>query len=234
MPIKLESDIRTEITQGLAAAWPVCLGYVPLGLAFGVLAQKAGLHPLQIGFMSLLVFAGSAQFIAISMLSSGAAITSIIFTTLMVNLRHLLMSSALSVYLTRAKRIVLPLFAYGITDESFAVNLSKFKYSNWNIKRALVVNHASNISWIASTVAGGYSGQFIPAKAFGIDYALISMFICLLIFQLRGRKYIITAIIAGASAVILSVTVPGNSYIILASILAATLGVVLRKWIKKV
>ncbi|GAI17603.1 unnamed protein product, partial [marine sediment metagenome] len=96
------------------------------------------------------------------------------------------------------------------------------------------VNHASNISWIASTVAGGYSGQFIPAKAFGIDYALISMFICLLIFQLRGRKYIITAIIAGASAVILSVTVPGNSYIILASILAATLGLVLRKWIKKV
>jgi predicted branched-subunit amino acid permease len=57
--------------QGLKAGWPICLGYFPIGLAFGVLAQQAGLHPIEIGLMSLLVFAGSSQFIAVSMLSGG-------------------------------------------------------------------------------------------------------------------------------------------------------------------
>jgi len=229
---KNRADIRTAIIQGMSAAWPICLGYVPIGLAFGVLAQKAGLTPLEIGLMSVFVFAGSAQFIAVSMLTAGAATLSIVITTLMVNLRHLLMSSSLSVYLGKIKRIQLTLFAYGVTDESFAVNLSKFKENGWDLTRALIVNHTSNIVWIASTVVGGISGHFIPAGAFGIDYALSAMFICLLIFQLNGRIYIITAIISGGLAVILSLMFPGNSYIVIASILAATSGVMIKKWIK--
>ncbi|MBN2186901.1 MAG: AzlC family ABC transporter permease [Dehalococcoidia bacterium] len=212
--------------QGLIAAWPICLGYIPLGLAFGVVAQKAGLYPLEIGFMSLLVFAGSSQFIAVSMLSSGAGAASIIFTTFAVNLRHFLMSSSLALHLGSVKKRILPLFAYGVTDESFAVNLSKFKSENWDIRRGFIVNHISNFTWVTSTVVGGYCGQFIPAEAFGVDYALIAMFIGLLAFQLRGRKYVITAVIAGALAIIFSLILPGNFHIVLASVLATTLGVV--------
>ena len=126
-------------------------------------------------------------------------------------------------------RSILALFAYGVTDESFAVNIAEFNGGDWDLKRALVLNHSANITWIASTVIGGYTGQFIPDRALGIDYALIAMFICLLVFQLKGRKYIITAIIAGISAVILSLIVPGNSYIVMASILAATAGVAFTK-----
>lgn len=217
------------IKDGMLAAWPICLGYFAIGMAFGVIAQKAGLHPLEIGLMSLLVYAGSAQFIAVSMLSAGAAIVPIIVTTFAVNLRHLLMSSSLSVYLGRMRGGWLSLFAYGVTDESFAVNLTKFRDESWDWRRALVVNHTSNIAWIGSTIAGGYGGQFIPAGAFGIDYALIAMFICLLVFQLRGRLYVIIAIIAGVLAVILSLLFPGNSYIVAASVIAATVGVLLRK-----
>jgi 4-azaleucine resistance transporter AzlC len=222
-------DTKRTIIEGLAAGWPICLGYLPIGLAFGVLAQKAGLYPVEIGLMSLIVFAGSSQFIAVSMLSMGAAAASIVVTTFMVNLRHLLMSSALVVYLGQPRRRILALFAYGITDESFAVNLAKFNGGHWDVKRALVLNHSANITWIASTMIGGYTGQFIPDRALGIDYALIAMFICLLVFQLRGRKYIITAIVAGILAVILSLIIPGNSYIVMASILAATAGVIFKK-----
>ena len=225
-------NTKTQIMQGLIAAWPICLGYIPLGLAFGVIAQKAGLHPLEIGFMSLLVFAGSSQFIAVSMLSSGAGAVSIILTTFVVNLRHLLMSSALALHLGSVRKRILPLFAYGVTDESFAVNLSKFRSGNWDIKQGFVVNHTSNVTWVTSTVIGGYGGQFISAKAFGIDYALIAMFIGLLILQLKGRKYVITAAIAGASAIVLSLMLPGNLYIVLASILAAILGVVFIRRVK--
>jgi 4-azaleucine resistance transporter AzlC len=198
-------------------------------MAFGVLAQKAGLSPLEIGMMSFLVFAGSAQFIAVSMLTAGASTVAIILTTFMVNLRHVLMSSSLAVFLQNEKRAKLSLMAYGVTDESFAVNHPRWDQGRWDIDRTLVVNHVANLVWIISTVGGGLGGQFIPAGALGIDYALIAMFICLLIFQLKGMIYVVTAIIAGGVAVVLAVLMPGNAHIILASIVAATVGVVIKR-----
>ncbi len=214
---------KNTLMQGWAAVWPVCVGYVPIGIAFGVLARKAGLTPLEIGLMSLFVFAGSSQFIAVSMLSAGAAAASIILTTFIVNIRHLLMSSSLAVFLGNSDRKKLSLFAYGVTDESFAINLARFREGGWDLNRSLVVNHIANMAWVASTVIGGYGGQFIPERAFGIGYALVAMFICLLIFQIRGRKHLITAILAGVLSVIFSLIIPGNIYVVLASVLAATL-----------
>ena len=222
-------DRNSAFYRGASAAWPICLGYAPIGLAFGVLAQKAGISPLEIGLMSIIVFAGSSQFIAVSMLAAGASIISIVATTFVVNLRHFLMSSALAVYLKNSDRKKLTFFSYGVTDESFAVNLTRFRESAWDINSALVTNFTANITWLITTVLGGFSGQFIPAHAFGIDYALIAMFICLLVFQLRGSIYVITAVIAGIFAVLLSILIPGNSYIVIASMTAAALGVVLKK-----
>ncbi len=217
------------IKDGVIGAWPICLGYLAIGLAFGVIAQKAGFSPLEIGLMSLLVYAGSAQFIGISMLSAGAGIIPIIITTFTINLRHMLMSSSLSTFMRNLGIGRLSLFAYGVTDESFALNTARFRDGNWDWRRALVLNHTSNLAWIISTVAGGFSGRFIPAGALGIDYALSAMFICLLVFQLRGRLYVIVAIIAGILAVALSLLLPGNAYIIAASVIAATLGVLLKR-----
>jgi 4-azaleucine resistance transporter AzlC len=219
----------TIFKEGLSAGWPICLGYLPIGMAFGVLAQKAGLTSVQIGLMSILVFAGSSQFIAVSMLAGGASAPAIIATTFVVNLRHLLMSSALAVYLRAAHRGLLALYAYGVTDESFAVNLPRFNAGNWNLSRALVVNHAANLTWFVSTVAGGIGGRFIPEGALGIDYALVAMFICLLVYQIRKRIHLLTALIAGITAVGLSLLIPGNAYIVIASVAAATLGVVIQR-----
>lgn len=215
--------------KGVTAAWPICLGYVPIGLAFGVLAQKAGLGAAQIFLMSVLVFAGSSQFIAVSMIAADAAAASIILTTFTVNLRHVLMSSSLAVYLKNTGRKKLSLFAYGVTDESFAVNYSRLKQGDWGLNRSLGVNQTANLAWVASTVIGGYGGQYIPAGALGIDYALIAMFICLLVFQLKGRRYVTVSVIAGVLAVGLSLIMPGNMYVVIASALAAALGVMLKK-----
>ena len=229
MKEKIISSRTAAIKEGLGAGWPICLGYVPIGMAFGVLAQKAGLTPVQIGLMSILVFAGSSQFIAVSMLTGGASAPAIITTTFVVNLRHLLMSSALAVYLRRAHRGLLALYAYGVTDESFAVNLPRFNARTWSLSRALVVNHAANLTWFLSTVAGGVGGRFIPEGAFGIDYALIAMFICLLIYQIKRPIHLLTAVIAGLTAVGLALAVPGNTYIVIASVLAATVGVIIQR-----
>ena len=216
------------LAQGGAAAWPICLGYLPIGLAFGVLAQKAGLSPFQVALMSIFVFAGSSQFIAVSMLAAGASLTAIVATTFMVNLRHLLMSSSLAAILGQKSRLKLTLFAYGVTDESFAVNYTRLSAGGWGLDRSLVVNHTANLMWLVSTVAGVYFGHLIPAHAFGIDYALTAMFICLLIFQLKNRAAILTAVIAGGLAVVLSLIIPGNAYIVQASMLAAGIGVIIK------
>lgn len=220
----------------MAAAWPICLGYVPIGLAFGVLAHNAGLAPWEIGLMSLFVYAGSSQFIAVSMIGSGAAAIPIILTTFIVNLRHLLMSSSLAVHLQRLGAGRLSLFAYGVTDESFALNIIRFREGGWDWQRAVALNQTANLAWIISTIAGGYGGQFIPAGGGGtlqqgvpIDYALPAMFICLLVFQIRGRLYLLVAILSGLLAVAFSLLFPGNAYIVMASAAAATIGLFLRR-----
>jgi len=225
----IQSSIKQAAQPGLAAAWPICLGYLPIGLAFGVLAQKAGLNVYQIALMSICVFAGSSQFIAVSMMADSASMLSIVGTTFMVNLRHLLMGSSLAALLHREKRWKLSLFAYGVTDESFAVNYTGLVSGSLNFNQALVVNHASNAVWVAGTALGGIFGHLIPQHALGIDYALAAMFICLLIFQLKQRVHLVTAVIAGITAVGLSLVMPGNMYIVLASVLAAAAGVLLKR-----
>lgn len=178
--------------------------------------------------MSVLVFAGSAQFICVAMIAAGASIPGIILTTFVVNLRHTLMSSALAVYLSGVSRKFLTLYSYGVTDESFAVNMTRFREGHWDRWRALVVNHLANTVWILSTTTGALVGQFVPQGAFGIDYALIGMFICLLVFQLQGRIYIITGLLAAAISIAWYLLIPGDSYIVGASMSAATLGYFLK------
>jgi len=220
---------RSYLRSGLAAAWPICLGFFPIGLSLGVLAQKGGLAPWQMALMSLVVFAGGSQFIAVAMIGSGASLAAIVTTTFMVNLRHLLMSSALSVHFPGVSRRFLALFAYGVTDESFAVNMARFNQGGWNRHSALVVNQATNAAWFFSTLAGAYAGQFIPAASVGIDYALTGMFICLLVFQLRGAIFVATALIAVLCSVSAYLWLPGNAYVIVASCLAATAGLALKR-----
>ena len=226
-------SFRALIKNGLKAAWPICIGYLPLGLAFGVLAQKGGLSVLDIAIMSVVVFAGSSQFIAVAMLVGGASPLSIILATFTVNLRHILMSSALAVYLQGLSGRFLSLYAYGVTDESFAVNIARFKEGNWHPYQALAVNHAANLAWITSTILGGYFGQFIARGSFGIDYALSAMFLCLIVFQLRGRIYALTALITGCLAIVLSILFPGDLFIIIASLLGASAGFALKRYDKR-
>ena len=201
----------------------------PRGLAFGVLAQQAGIHPLAVGLMSLVVFAGSSQFIAVSMLNSGTAVLSIVLTTLVVNLRHVLMSSSLSVHLRGLSRRFLLAFAFGVTDECFAVNSVRFRLGTWHPDQAMFVNFISWFAWVSSTVMGGYAGAFIPPGSMGIDYALSALFLCLLAFQLHGGIYVLTAVISGLLSLVLCFFISGNSSILVASIVAATCGFFLRR-----
>jgi 4-azaleucine resistance transporter AzlC len=228
-----QRELKGVILPGLAAAWPICLGYFPIGLSLGVLAQKGGLAPWQMAAMSLLVFAGGSQFIAVAMIGAGASALAIVSTVFMVNLRHLLMSSALSVHFNGVSRRFLALFAYGVTDESFAVNMTRFNQGGWDRRSALTLNHAANATWVVSSVIGVYLGQLLPPGAAGVDYALTGMFICLMVFQLRGPIFTVTALIAALCSLLAYLWLPGNAYVIVASCLAATAGLILKRTLFK-
>jgi predicted branched-subunit amino acid permease len=167
------------------------------------------------------------------MLGAGASLSTIVTTTFMVNLRHLLMSSALAAHFPGVSRRFLALFAYGVTDESFAVNMTRFNLGGWHRYSALVLNQVTNLTWFVSTVAGAFVGQFIPPGAMGIDYALTGMFICLLVFQLRGAVFAATALIAALCSVLAYLWLPGNAYVIVASCLAATAGFLMKRTLRR-
>jgi 4-azaleucine resistance transporter AzlC len=113
-----------QFREGIKDALPVVFGYLPVGVAFGVLARNVGLTPSEVGLMSLLVYAGASQFLAIEMIFKGMTWLPIVLATFFINLRHLLMSSTLSLYLKNSRFPLLGFVSAQLTDESFAVAIS--------------------------------------------------------------------------------------------------------------
>ncbi len=214
--------------QGFAAALPIWIGYIAVGVPFGVLARQTGLSPADIALMSVIVFAGSAQFIAVSMMAAGTTALPVIITAFIVNLRHLLMSSALALHLKGTGKALLSLFAYGVTDESFAVNYTHFSRGGWRVKDALIVNQSANLVWISSTIIGGYVGNLVPRGAVGLDFVLTAMFIGLLRYQLKGGIILLAALLSGVLAIVFCLLLPGAWYVVLASVITATICVSLK------
>lgn len=210
--------------SGIRDAYPIVLGYLPIGLAFGVLARSTGISPLGVLLISLILFAGSAQFILVSMLASFASGVSIIATIFVVNFRHFLMSSAYSKYFRGAKSSSLAFMSYFVTDESFAVGINKAKYKNeeFNRQYLLGVELTGYFSWAIFTTLGAYVGNFITDfEVLGLDFALPAMFIGLLALLIKSKKDLIACALAGILAVVLSTTFLSSYSIIISSVLVS-------------
>jgi 4-azaleucine resistance transporter AzlC len=162
--------MKKDIIKGLKTASPIALGYLPLGMAFGILAAQQGLTALDVFFLSLLVYAGSAQFIASAMLASGAAAAAIILTTFLVNLRHLLMSASLAPFLKHISSPVLTWISMGITDETYAAGYPEASSGKATPAFYIGLNGLSHFCWIFSTVSGCLLGSRIPnPEKWGLD-----------------------------------------------------------------
>ncbi|HEY3363698.1 MAG TPA: AzlC family ABC transporter permease [Symbiobacteriaceae bacterium] len=225
-------SVPTTFAQGVRAAAPVMLGYLPIGFAFGVLARTTGLSVAEVGLMSLLVYAGAAQFIGTGMIGAGMAAPAIISTTFLVNLRHLLLSTALVPSLRENAAWENSLLAYGITDETFAVNTAILQGRPATVSYVSGVHIASQSTWVVASVVGALAGQMAGnSDALGLDFALPAMFVGLLMPNLRGedrKARLASALVAAAFAVTALVLFPGNSWaIIVATLVAATVGVML-------
>ncbi|WP_207260336.1 AzlC family ABC transporter permease [Desulfovibrio sp. Huiquan2017] len=213
---------------------PIVMGYLPVGAAYGVLAQQAGLSLLNTVLMSVLVYAGSAQLIAVGMFAAGLNPVSIIVTTFVVNLRHLLMSASLAPSLKSWNKWELALFAYEITDESFAVHSMRFARGDLNKATCFGINALAQISWVLASFAGYFAGASIPSvEPLGIDYALPAMFIALLVMQMKNGLHVLVAGFSGLLAVILNKAGAAQWSVILATVVGATFGAGVESWTRK-
>lgn len=221
-----------KVKDGIKSAVPIVIGYVPLGLAFGVLAEKGGLSPWEAALMSILVYSGSGQLVSLGLLAQGAAIGSIIATVMVVNLRYLLFSASLAPKVQNLSRPVLAFLSSEITDESFAVSISRLEEEPADKNYLLGLYMTAQLSWVLSSLVGASVGNLITnIEAFGVNFALPAMFIALLVLQLKNRMFIVVAAAGGLLSVILAPFTGAN--VIFATVIAAALGVALTKWNKK-
>ena len=174
---------RDEVLRGVRAGIPVAVGYVPMAMAFGVLATQTHLSVLQAGAMSLFVYAGASQFASLGLLAGGASAAAIVLATLVLNFRHFLLSMALSRRLplgegrtaTRAAFVL----GFGVTDETFVVaSLAKGLTPGFFLGLALT----AYLAWLSGTLIGaGFSSLIPPVIARGMGIALYAMFIAILL-----------------------------------------------------
>jgi 4-azaleucine resistance transporter AzlC len=233
-PVEKSERKRHPMLEGMIQALPIVLGYIPVGFAYGVLAQKAGLSAFNTILMSIIVYAGSAQLIAVGLVSSGLAPLSIIITTFIVNLRHMLMSAALSPHLQSWRKRELAAFAHEVTDESFALHATRMDEGPQPKAETFAVNVTAQVSWVLGTALGVFGGQLIAdIEPFALDYALPAMFIALLVMQLKNKVQVLVAVLAGGLSLGFYLIGFQQWYVIVATVLAATMGVVLEQWTKK-
>jgi 4-azaleucine resistance transporter AzlC len=216
---------------GARSALPIVFGYIPIGFAFGVLAVKAGIGLLPTLMMSVFVFAGSAQLIAVGLIGAGADLASIAVTTLVVNLRHLLMSAALAPHLRHLSRGEAAWFGFELTDETFAVHSSELAKGGSSRSHLFALNGTAHLGWLAGTVLGALLGvSMLQSGQWGLDFALPAMFIALLVLQCKSQRHVLVAAAAAFISVALAVNLESRWNVILATLIAGILGVCLEKW----
>ena len=185
-----------EFKQGCQNAIPICLGYIAVSFVFGIEAVKIGMSVFQAGFTSLVNVTSAGQFSALDIIAREGSYIELIILQLIINLRYLLMSCALSQKLdpsiTTLQRLVI---SYGVTDEIFA--LSFFKKGRLRPAYSYGLILVSVFGWVLGTVLGAFSGKILPHRLLScLGLAIYGMFIAIIIPDTRKSK--------GALAVVLS------------------------------
>lgn len=186
-------DDSLSVESAVKDTLPTVFGYIGIGISFGIVAAAAGMSVFMATLMSLIVYAGSAQFILVSLLAIGTPLVSIVLSVFLVNSRMILMSMTTANFFKKNSLFENILIGSLITDESFALSMNKLNFTDGKLsfKWFNTVNLMAYLVWAASTMVGAMLGKVIsdPEKL-GLDFALVAMFIGLLYLQLVSDKTI--------------------------------------------
>ncbi|XWN52012.1 AzlC family ABC transporter permease [Anoxybacillus flavithermus] len=209
--------------DGLKSGVAIAVGYAPVALTFGLLAKSTGLSLMDTTLMSMIVFAGAAQYISLNLLSLGTGPFEIILTTFILNIRHFLMSASLNEKAEHDPLWKKALYAFGITDETFSVAAMKEGTVSASYMFGLIF--ISYSSWVINSAIGHIVGAYLPESVqVSLSVALYAMFVGLLIPAIKTeRKALWLAVCAGAinCMLLLWLHVPKGWAIVIATIVSA-------------
>lgn len=216
--------MKNTIKSAFIATIPVLTGYLVLGFGFGIILKSAGYGILLAFAMSLLIYAGSMQYVAVGLLTGGASLLTAAVTTLMVNARHLFYGiSMLTKYKGTGK--LKPYLIFALTDETYSLVCG----DNPDIKPAQRTNYCffvslfNHIYWVAGSVCGAVAGTLIKFNSEGIDFALTALFLTVFLEQWLTSKKHAPAIIGVAASVFCLVIFGSEKFLIPAMLIIALL-----------
>jgi 4-azaleucine resistance transporter AzlC len=191
--------IHPAFWSGVRATLPILLSGFPFGMIYGLAALDAGLSPAQAQAMSIIVFAGSAQFVLTQLFAGGTHPFVMVLTIFVVNLRHLLYSASVAPHLQPLVRSWKWLLAYLLADETYVVAITRFEKERSVVVKAwfmVGVGAALWVEWQLSTAAGILLGQRLP-ESLPLDFVLPLTFIAIVVPLVRDRATIAAALVAG-------------------------------------
>jgi len=227
-----KSSALSQFFEGAKDTLPLIVGAIPFGIIFGTLAATAGLSFEATMGMSLFVFAGSSQFVCVSLVSAGTAWPMIVLTTFVVNLRHMLYGATMVPFYKNLNPLWKMVLAFGLTDETFAVAVSRycqkdeapdkhyynlgsmvFMYTNWNL----------------CTFIGLTAGKAFPGISnWGLDFAMPATFIGIVIPYLVSKPMWASVVTAGTVS-ILAGGLPHKLGLMAAALAGVIMGLVCEK-----
>ena len=193
---------KTAVRQAFLDTVPVMAGYVFLGFGFGILLQQSGYGFVWAVAMSLFIYAGSMQYLAVSLLTGGAGLLTAALTTVVVNARHLFYGiSMIDAYKGAGRKK--PYMIFALTDETYSLvsrnqvppGISRHGY-------CFLVSLFDHIYWVAGTALGNLTGTLLPINYEGIEFALTALFVTIFVEQWLSTKDHLPAMIGVCSTVL--------------------------------
>ena len=193
---------------------PVMMGYLVLGFGFGIISQKNGYGIIWAAAMSIFIYAGSMQYVAVSLLTSGASLITTAITTLMVNARHLFYGiTMIEPYKKAGKKK--PYLIFGLTDETYSLLCSGKAPEGLDFhKYSFFVTLFNQIYWIAGSMLGVLAGTLITFNTAGVDFAMTALFITIFVDQWRSTKNHLPAIIGVLASIVCLIIFGSDDFLI--------------------
>ncbi|MFT4716895.1 MAG: 4-azaleucine resistance transporter AzlC [Paracoccaceae bacterium] len=226
---------KSALFAGFRDCSPFILVAIPFGLLFGVVATEAGLSLTETMVMTSTVFAGAAQFTAISLLIEQAPLFIVILTALAVNLRMAMYSAALVPHLGKTSMRMRVLMSYFMVDQSYAVAVKKFdEVPKMPLEFKIPYYFGTLVAlvpfWVSFSYVGAVAGSAIPPE-YSLDFALPICFIALTAPAMRSLPHFAAALVSIIGALAL-IWVPYNLGLIIAALIAMATGAQIELWLK--
>lgn len=216
---------KGRLRQALLDTLPVMTGYVFLGFGFGILMERNGFNWLWAGAMSLFIYAGSMQYVAISLLTSGAGLLTAALTAFVVNARHLFYGiSMVEAYKGAGRKK--PYLIFALTDETYSL-VSRQPTPDHGY--CFLVSLFDHIYWVSGTILGSLAGSVLPINFEGVDFALTALFVTIFVEQWLSTKQHGPAVIGVLSTLVCLLIFGSDVFLIPSMILIATLLILMGK-----